>query len=152
MKPWVINSGYLAIHLVDDNRVKHKFLVHRVIAIAFIPNPSNLSTVNHKDGNKCNNALCNLEWASYSDQQLHAYRALAKINSCPTKGTKHKSQVSKYHNVGFDKSRNKWISGIRINNINYQQKRFNTEEEAALHVNYLLEYYCITDRPKNVIE
>jgi hypothetical protein len=89
---------------------------------------------------------------SYSDQHKHKYRELGIIYISPTKGTKHKSSASKYYNVGYDKSRKKWNACIRIDGINYQQKRFDTEEEAALHVNYLLDYYNITDRPKNVIE
>jgi hypothetical protein len=49
-------------------------LVNRVVAIYFIPNPSNLPEVNHKDGDKGNNAKSNLEWASRSYQEKHAHR------------------------------------------------------------------------------
>lgn len=49
-------------------------LVNRVIALAFLPNPDNLPQVNHIDGNKENNALSNLEWASGSDNEKHAHR------------------------------------------------------------------------------
>jgi hypothetical protein len=86
-----------------------------------------------------------------SEQHYHAYRVLGRINPCSTKGKKHKSQVSKYHNVGYDKGRNKWVAVISINNKGSKRKRFNTEEEAALYVNYLLDYHGITDRPKNII-
>lgn len=49
-------------------------LVNRVIAWAFLPNPQNLPQVNHKDGDKENNALSNLEWSSGRDNEIHAHR------------------------------------------------------------------------------
>ena len=47
--------------------------VHRIVAHYFIPNPERHLTVNHKDGNKRNNHVDNLEWTSYSTQLYHAY-------------------------------------------------------------------------------
>ena len=46
---------------------------HRVVAEAFIPNPDGYETVNHKDGDKTNNAVDNLEWCDRHQQMLHAY-------------------------------------------------------------------------------
>ena len=46
--------------------------VHRLVALAFIPNPDSLRTVNHIDGDKANNAASNLEWASHQRNQRHA--------------------------------------------------------------------------------
>lgn len=50
------------------------FNVHRIIAMTFIPNPHDLKEVNHKDGNKKNNTVENLEWVSSSGNKRHAYR------------------------------------------------------------------------------
>lgn len=52
--------------------------VHRLVAEAFIPNSNNKETVNHKDGNKLNNCVDNLEWADRSEQMYHAYKLSLK--------------------------------------------------------------------------
>ena len=58
-------SGYVKVRIKDLNgNVKVCFL-HRLIAKAFIPNPDNLPCVNHKDEDKANNNVCNLEWCTY---------------------------------------------------------------------------------------
>ena len=64
LKPWVQNSGYEVVSLAK-NTVHQKYLVHRLVAENFIPNPDNLPCVNHKDENKLNNHSDNLEWCSY---------------------------------------------------------------------------------------
>jgi hypothetical protein len=67
LKPYINNGGYLDISLCK-NKKNTKFKIHRLIAIAFIPNPENKPTVHHKDKNKLNNSIENLEWATMSEQ------------------------------------------------------------------------------------
>ena len=66
-------DGYLKVRLVRGGADETKH-VHRLVAEAFIPNPDDLETVNHKDGNKTNNDVDNLEWADRHHQMFHAYK------------------------------------------------------------------------------
>lgn len=67
-KSYISKNGYLYINLLNLTTP-----LHRLIAIAFIPNPENKPTVNHIDGNKLNNNIDNLEWNTYSENNQHAY-------------------------------------------------------------------------------
>ena len=63
LNPWHDTKGYLTVELrVDRKRYYSK--VHRLVAITFIPNPDNLPEVNHKDENKDNCEVSNLEWCT----------------------------------------------------------------------------------------
>lgn len=66
------HNGYVYIFLMKDNKSKN-FRLHRLVAEAFIPNPENKLQVNHKDGNKLNNNINNLEWCNQSENEKHAY-------------------------------------------------------------------------------
>jgi len=63
LKQCIDNRGYLRVNLNNHNKGK-SFLVHRLVASAFILNPNNLPQVNHKDENKQNNNMENLEWCN----------------------------------------------------------------------------------------
>lgn len=66
-------KGYLRIYVSVNSRRKG-FSVHRLLAMAFIPNPEHKPEVNHKDGVKSNNSLSNLEWVTKSENIIHAYK------------------------------------------------------------------------------
>ena len=61
LKIWKNNNGYGLVTL-SKNGTHKKFQVHRLVALHFLPNHSNLPEVNHKDENKTNNSVDNLEW------------------------------------------------------------------------------------------
>lgn len=72
ISPFLNNSGYPSVSLYK-NRKRKSFCIHRALAILFIPNPENLLEVNHKDGDKTNYSLNNLEWISHSGNIQHSY-------------------------------------------------------------------------------
>jgi len=65
-------NGYLRLILCKNNKLKN-YYVHRLVALHFINNKENLYQVNHKDGNKSNNKVCNLEWCTQSYNMQHAW-------------------------------------------------------------------------------
>ncbi|WP_202980718.1 HNH endonuclease [Alteromonas sp. RKMC-009] len=149
MKTYSINSGYQAVKLSKDGK-KKSFLVHRLIATAFVPNPENKPVVNHIDGNKLNNAASNLEWVTTAENLQHARDTGLKTYNNPSTGLKLGTK-SKYRNVTWDKSKNKWQAVVRHNGKNHFLKRFDSEEDAALHVNWILDQLQLHDRPRNIV-
>lgn len=73
--PSKTKDGYLKVALRANNKAYY-FRVHKLVAMTYLDNPNNLPEVNHKDFNKSNNCLDNLEWISHEDNMIHA-----KINN-----------------------------------------------------------------------
>ena len=82
-------SGYKVYRLSKDGK-KYQFYAHRLVAENFIPNPDNCKIVNHKDGDKLNNDVSNLEWCTQSENMKHAYD-----NSL----IQQRKQKQEYHNI-----------------------------------------------------
>lgn len=105
------HTGYLIIKLRKD-KIPKMYPIHRLLALAFIPNPENKPQVNHKDGDKLNNSLDNLEWVTQRENTIHAYKiGLAKS------GANHKQSKSVRQFRGTDLIR-EWGS------INEAQREF----------------------------
>ena len=68
----VANTGYRRVCLSKKN-IRKAFDVHRLVATAFIPNPKNLPTVNHKNFDKTDNGIENLEWMTFVENLKHAF-------------------------------------------------------------------------------
>lgn len=100
--------GYQRKYLKDK---KKNLLLHRAIAVAFIPNPLNLPQVNHKDGDKSNNKIDNLEWVTASQNIQH----------CIDTGLK---TIQKGEEAGRSKLTNLQVSIIR-EALNLNHKQFN---------------------------
>ncbi len=71
-------NWYKSISLYKES-LWRTFKAHRIVAITFIPNPENKPQVNHKDGNKNNNSVNNLEWNTGSENQQHRFKVLKHI-------------------------------------------------------------------------
>ena len=75
IKPYIHTDGYLQVKLVDDNGISHSIKVHTLVADTFIPNPNNYSCINHKDENKVNNSVDNLEWCTQLYNNIYRDKA-----------------------------------------------------------------------------
>ena len=71
LKPWIGNHGYLTVNLLVDGR-SYRCLVHRLIAEVFLGEAHNDMEIDHKDGNKLNNAVINLEWVTRKENLRRA--------------------------------------------------------------------------------
>lgn len=74
LKPFINNGGYYIIRLSKLGLVK-PFLIHRLVAQAYIVADKDRKYVNHKDGDKSNNSVDNLEWVTFQENIDHAVKS-----------------------------------------------------------------------------
>lgn len=141
--------AYLYVRLSILDKPHHE-AVHRAVAKAFVPNPENKPMVNHKDGVKLNNNASNLEWVTCSEKYLHAYSIGLSASHIAERHRGLKSgSTSKYHNVSWDTTREKWKATLKDKGRMVFQKRFDCELEAAIYVDTMLDQLGYSDRPRN---
>jgi len=72
LKSWLIGNGYKMVILYKEG-IRKNFLVHRLVAMSFVPNPNGFNEVNHIDGDRLNNNFSNLEWVDSKSNKKHAW-------------------------------------------------------------------------------
>jgi hypothetical protein len=122
LKPSINSHGYYCVHLCKDS-TKKKYSVHRLLALTYIPNPNNYPCVNHKDCNRQNNNLNNLEWCTqeYNSQSLNTMKNFGNVY---------------FHN---DKRSKCYEARYILNKVRYR-KYFKTEVEARTWLNEQMLY------------
>lgn len=78
--PTKTKKGYLRVALNKDGRQVRKY-VHRLVGKTFIPNSNKKPQINHKDGNKLNNHISNLEWCTNQENIIHSYETGLRVGT-----------------------------------------------------------------------
>ncbi len=110
LKPCICNNGYKMVSLYKNGKGSTKTL-HRLLALQFIPNPENKRCIDHIDRNRLNNAIDNLRWATYSENNSNIYH----------KGCIH---------IDKRKLNDREYIYYRVTYKDSKRKRFKTKEEA----------------------
>lgn len=85
LKPYINSNGYYEVGLSKDGK-SYNYKIHQLVAHVYLTNPENKPQINHKDGNKLNNHISNLEWVSAKENTQHSFNNLLQI---PVKGKSH---------------------------------------------------------------
>lgn len=119
------NVGYSTV-ILSNNGNKKSLRTHRLVAIAFIPNPNNKPCVNHINGIKKDNKVSNLEWVTYSENTQHAFNlGLIDLNNRDI------SNYARGENNGSAK-----LTNIEVEEIRFKYKYNNlSSRKLAIHYN-----------------
>ena len=150
LKLQISTTGYYYITIRNyENKLRKHLKVHILVAKAFITPILHKPLINHIDANKLNNVVENLEYCTQKENIMHASK-LGLISAKPRTTNCKLGSSSKYHNVTYDLTRNKWCASVCHNKKKVGFRRFNSEEEAAKYVDYLVDLHSL-DRVKNFI-
>ena len=117
LKPYKNHDGYLMIDLRSPGKRK-SISVHRLVAQAFIPNPDNLPEVNHKDEDKTNNMVDNLEWCDAKYNMNYGTRQKRSINTKIKNGYVNEENIG----LGIKEYKKKWNKDHKCYNKEYHKK------------------------------
>lgn len=112
----ISDSGYVRV-LIRTKSIKKNYKVHRLVATAYIPNPKNLPEVNHKNGDKTDNRVENLEWCNRQENMDHSVanglhkpkHKLTALNRRMIRAMKkdgiHTAKIARALNISYDATR-----------------------------------------------
>ena len=118
------NQGYIQVYLYK-NGIRTGFKVHRLVALTFIPNPDNLPQVNHKDEDKTNNSVDNLEWCDHKYNINYGHRTENAIN------TRVKNGYADPNFIGFGLNEKEYIK--QYSRIYYERNREKSKERSKIY-------------------
>ena len=118
------NYGYINVYLYK-NGIRTGFRVHRLVALTFIPNPDNLPQVNHKDEDKNNNSVDNLEWCDHKYNVNYGHRTENSLN------TRVKNGYADPDFIGFGLNEKEYMNQYNI--IYYEKYREKLNERSRIY-------------------
>jgi hypothetical protein len=120
LKPCPNTRGYLIVFVAGKWEKQRCNLIHQLVAKTFLPNPESKPQVNHKDGNKLNNSVTNLEWMTHQENIQHAWdtglfeeKRKAIVRACIIQ--KSKPVIDLYTGIKY----NSLSDACRVNNLRY---------------------------------
>lgn len=114
IRKYISNSGYYQCALQKKGYKKFYPLIHRLVARALIPNPENKRVVNHKDGNKLNNHVSNLEWATDKENSRHAWETGLNAYTDSQRAVVQKNLIEKGAGTRFRKGQKLGPKRVRL--------------------------------------
>lgn len=142
------DKGYLEVRLTNSNGVSKNLLVHRLVAESFLENQKD--TVNHIDGDKHNNRLDNLEWATYSENNQHAYDNNLKSDNRVVVMTDFFGKIVSVFNSMHEAGRETGVDYRRIHKLCNSENNFDGENYWSYIEDYKVDkntiYFAKTDK------
>lgn len=117
LKGQLNSKGYLRVNLIKNHKPR-SFKIHRLVGLAFIPNPLNKPQINHKDGNKLNNCVDNLEWVTNEENYEHAIKHNL-VSHCekPVALYKNGIEIARYKSISDAARRNNLPIGTLFSQV-----------------------------------
>lgn len=129
LKPCSSRQGYLHIKLLDENHKSKDWKVHRLVALAFIPNPANLPEIHHHDEDKKNNRVDNLSWVT-KKQNCNLGTRNERHNKAISKAVvqidkKNGSIIARYDSI-TEATLKTGVDGTSISRVCYKRRKYKT--------------------------